>query len=224
MTSDRMDVDASLDDVSSTIVNGYLFVDEVGVQIEALRETLKRQIDRFDKTALKIRISDSKEDWANSESGWAVRTNIDTFVVKKSGPSAPVLFAAYQIGIGPVRKGSERDFYPYLAVLLAGDASARNLEQWQCEEFQLDEEYLASSQEWDNEPWLKQGDRAWGSKDGLDVALVIPLADLKSEVDTLQKVVLPMFSAIDAILRVVRTSPRSDRGPRPIGGRKGRRS
>jgi hypothetical protein len=77
-------------------------------------------------------------------------------------------------------------------------------ESWECEEFQLDEEYLQDANEHSQLPWRRRdgSHTHWEDKSGLPaVAFVVPLVELHNEKDTQKFVIGPFFQEIQRLLK-----------------------
>lgn len=190
-------------EMEQAIRDGIAFVDELGRQVEALRDVLTRQLKAKDWSSLGLKLGKQDEDWDTTSSGWATRVQIDTFELqwRRAGRAYPAIFGAFQISLTPADKGQDAQFIPHVAVLLSGDPRGREQEMWECDDFRLDDAYLGDKEGWEGDPWIKDGEQQWKSADGFDLAFVVPLVELRSDSDTSSMIIEPLMTAADLIVR-----------------------
>lgn len=206
MTSDTI----AADQAGKTILSAFRFLENVGEQIKSLQTTLKSKFqssDELKKLGVTCKFTDS--DYEMDVSKWLARSEIYQFEIYlrgKSGPKKPIIYAAFQISLAPSRPSADERFFPHLAVLLAGLRKGNDWEQWECEEFQLDDEFLADSWEDGGDFWKRDEKdvNRWVSARGEPaVALAIPLTKLKDEEDVKKLVMDRIIVEIKAILNEV---------------------
>lgn len=190
---------------SQTILKAFRFLENVGEQIEAVRKTLEAQVllcAGLDKLGVKVKAF--RELGKDDSSTWLCRTTTDTFEIfraRKKGRPTPLIYGAFQISLAPSRTQADQEFFPHVAILLA---DANEAYQWECEEFQLDEEFLADHEQQDDDPWERAGDRRWIAKSGDHwVAFVVPLVDLKNENDVKVQVIEPFIREVSSLLQKI---------------------
>jgi hypothetical protein len=192
---------------SKAILRAFRFLEDVTEQVQALRKTLRAQvISGAGNKQLSFRIADKfKEDYETSkEDGWLYGSHIDTFEIFKARGKKPAIFAAFQISLAPHQKNADETFFPHVAILLAEAGGPGEWEQWECNEFQLDYEYMAEPDPDTGDSWVKSDgvSRRWQSACNENaVAFVVPLVELCDEKDTKKLVIAPLFKEIEAMLK-----------------------
>lgn len=195
---------------NKAILSAFDFLADVTEQVESLRKTLIEQIKQSKHLEmLNITLEKFDEDYENSNSEWLTRSQIDTFEIcyaKKNGRKVPdknkvaIIYGAFQTSLAPIKESAKNAFFPHIAILLIGKADNKS-GRWECEEFNLDEEYLREPKKEHGIKWEKAGDDGrWQGHDGFSVAFVVPLIDLCNDVDTGKKVVSPLFAEIKQLL------------------------
>lgn len=188
------------------ILKAFRFLEDVGNQINALRDTLKLQIQAWGECNNdRLGIRSFKEAGTYDSSEWLWRSVLDTFEIFRSGKGRrkPIIYAAFQISLAPSRPQADEKFFPHVAVLLAGLRPDSEWEQWVPDEFELDEEFLAHIE--GDDPWEKCTERRWVSKSGLPaVAFVVPLVDLRNALDSADLVINPCIKEIEEIEKLLR--------------------
>ncbi|RYZ89796.1 MAG: hypothetical protein EOP06_08810 [Proteobacteria bacterium] len=184
------------------IINAFRFVEDVWSQTQALRKTLESQVISHERLrALGLSVGKFVEDYECTDDSCMNRSIIDAFdlyFARKKGRRVPVIHCAFQISLAPVRKRADANFFPHVAILLA---TATENDSWDCEEYQLDYEYLAEIEDEGNK-WERTSQRRWkGSKNEDVVAFVVPLGDLRNDQDTEREVVKPFFAEVENMLK-----------------------
>ncbi|MBS0460892.1 MAG: hypothetical protein JSS41_00280 [Proteobacteria bacterium] len=193
---------AQIKQESDKILGAFEFLDEICSQIGALRKTLKEQIkDRAQAGPLNFTINEFRDNIESLKGRLLYRSQITTFEIyekPKGNKKKPDIYGAYQISLFPHPDDKLDGFFPYLAVMLAGKAQKHHWEQWDCEEFRLDDGYLKDSNEWDGDPWKQLPNNSWVATDSF--AFAVPLVELRNEQDTTSRVIDPLFRKIMEIL------------------------
>lgn len=195
---------------NKAILSAFDFLADVTEQVESLRKTLIEQMKQSKNLeTLNITLEKFDENYENSNSEWLTRSQIDTFEIcyaKKKGRKVPdknkvaIIYGAFQTSLASVKESAKGMFFPHIAVLLCGNIDNES-EQWECEDFHLDEEYLHEPKKENCIKWEACGDdRRWQGDDGFSVAFVVPLIELCNDVDTGKKVVSPLFAEIKTML------------------------
>lgn len=169
------------------IVSAFSFLSEIGHQVESLRNSIKGQLSGQQSASVTDFAAEDSMDIAD----WVCRTVIDTFIIRrKPRKGALAIYGSVQISLAPRQVRADGKFSPHVAVLLA--SSIKGWEQWECEEFQLNED-LDALDAYDD-PWVPDGESRWIPKSGAPaVAFWVPLVLLRNEGDVASHIVEPML-------------------------------
>ncbi len=190
---------------SLAMLKAFRFLEDVVSQVEALRKTLKEQLKAPNYLEpRKLRVSDPEAEWEYEAAEWIVRSNIDKFEVslRRPGRSTPILHGAFQISLAPPSGRADVNFFPHVVVLLC----SADWDEWYCEEFQLDDDYLDNPNDEEYEQWKQSRNEEgrWEAKSaGASVAFVVPLVELANEKDVKRLIMDPMYKEIDKLLEVM---------------------
>lgn len=190
---------------SDSILHAFRFLEDVGSQIEALRKELKRQVQEPTLlNPLRLTVGKARDDGAIDESGWVWRSVMDSFELYARG-TKPLVYAGFQISLAPSRGEADANFFPNLAVLIAGLRTGSDWEQWECEEFELDSALLDGDNESEGDPWKAAGENRWVPRNnGPAVAFVVRLVELRDRNDVEKKVMRPFVDEIGKILTLLK--------------------
>jgi hypothetical protein len=200
-------LNARPNDTDALIVDAFRYLEQTCVQVEALRRFVKAEIS--EPTRLKqlgILIRSEGERHVLDRSDWICRSNIDTFeIARGQGNSRTEIFCGFQVSLAPTPPSLGATFVPHIAVLLAANLREYEWEQWRCEEFHLDDEYLEDQERHEGDPWVREDDGRdlWTSTKRRAVAFVVPLTHLTSIGEVRRLVIEPFFYQVNAMRRLL---------------------
>ncbi|HEX7324042.1 MAG TPA: hypothetical protein VF292_01635 [Rhodanobacteraceae bacterium] len=194
---------------SSAILSAWRFVEDVAIQVDALRREVRRQVQAaVGIEKLGLRVGRPHSNYTDDKEEWVVRSVIDTFELydrHKKGKPSPIIYVAFQISLAPSRAEADGSFYPNLAILVAGSTNDPDWIQWGCEDFELDNERMTGNELLDKNDilWKRVGERRWraASADDLATAFVVSLVELKNEQDVTTRVIKPFVVEVESMLK-----------------------